>query len=291
MNLIGSIKEMMRKRHHEINLNYLAAAIPAMLLCLSACDGSGGLGKSENCICPKPTVKLRTEAIENVTGSGIAGYAADGDMDTVRYIIDHLKDDAKNGIPLPQWNSALEAAIQSGHVKIAEVLIKEMAKLPEEHRTLSKRDWDQLVYCVADSGKNCCKTCDAMRFIFRHAKHIINNPLEQISKMSDCKLQACIDYGFLNDSFKNGNKALIADVVNGASIRMKTRTCLDNNNQEKVLFNKKITEEAFVMVKRLLAHGYRPSPNDIAFLKGNYTEGAEAKEMRKKVLKLLDKYK
>ena len=288
------MKTMLQKRYQGIDLKIWTAAAAVLMLCLSACDGSGGLGKSENCTCPKPIVKLRETPIENVTGSGIAGYADDGDMDTVRYIVDNLKDDPVKGVPLPRWCSALKAAIQSGHLKIAEYLMKEMRELPEDDRTLSKRDWDGLVRFVAESNLS---TCDALRFIFKHAKDEIDNPLERVAvcNMSDCKLQACIDYGFLKQI--KGDNYLILSALPTTKLN---RPFLGPLTEEEIQSNKKITAETIAKVKRLLDNGVKPNKQDIEHIKSELDSKKSGLardteqpyiEMLEKVLKLLDEYK
>ena len=300
MNFIETMKRTTMRLHRTINHEYMmgAAAVYAMLF-LSACDGSGGVGKSEHCTCPKPKVTLYKEmAMENVAGIEITGFSADGDMKTVKYILGHKK--LKESIPFPRWDGALTAAIQNGHVQIAELLMKEM---PEEFlkeimsRPFSGRDDWGLRY-VIESG-----TCDSLRFIFKHAGDKIENPLNSIGRMSNCKLQACIEFGFLNDkrlkSLKEENKDLIAAVMSGIRVhRIFKRVLVDkkwqrsNPSEEKVRENQQAAEEAVAMVKCLLDNGYRPTRIDIDMLKQKM--GAEQEEetaAKERILKLLEKYK
>ena len=271
---------------------FILGGLVCFVLFLTGCDGSGDLGKSRNCTCPKPEVHLCEMAKKNLTGGDLVTFSSDGDMDTVKYIIARLRDD----IPLPRWHAALEAALQHGHVQIAEILMKEIAKLPEEYSTLSKRDWDDEINFLADS--NHAGACDAMRFVFKHAGNIINNPLNHLWNMSDCKLQACIDFGYLKESalksLKEDSRGLLSAVLSGHYRRMHHRGAFEIS-KEKVLENQQMAAEAVVMAKRLLDNGYRPTPIDISSLKnefGAFADGdKEANDARIKILKLLENYK
>lgn len=268
---------------------FILGGLVCFVLFLTGCDGSGDLGKSRNCTCPKPEVHLCEMAKENLTGGDLVTFSGDGDIDTVKYIIARLRDD----IPLPRWHAALEAALQHGHVQIAEILMKEIAKLPKEYSTLSKRDWDDEINLLANS--NHASACDAMRFVFKYAGNTIDNPLNHLWNMSDCKLQACIDFGYLNDnalqSLKEDKKGLIAAVYFGHCHHMHHRGAFEIS-KEKVLENQQMAAEAFAMVKRLLDNGYHPSLIDIASLKNeSSSEEAEAKDAKIKILKLLENYK
>ena len=268
----------------------ILGGLVCIVLFLTGCDGAGGLGKSQNCTCHEPMVRLCEMPKENLVGGDLETFSGDGDMDTVKYIIAHLRDK----IPHPRWHSALAAALQGGHLRIAEILIKEMEKLPKEYSTLSKEDWDSLISFLADNN-NHASACDAMRFVFKHAGNIINNPLNHIGNMSDCKLQACIDFGYLNDnalqSLKEDKKGLIAAVYLGHCNHMHSRGAFKMSD-EKVLENQQMAAEAVAMVKRLLDNGYHPTSIDIASFKNEWSsEEAEAKDAKIKILKLLENSK